>query len=227
MKLIQKAKDIVTSKAVHEVSLSLTSDYYDAINGDIMAIARIIYTLASGAMTLSENIFWGKFESFLNGADMSEDELATFCKILSEDGTKQENITRVIDTIDKIDIQSKALFLANASRCLSAKMIDRPLYFRFCHILKNSLYEDLLFLRENVLSGKDFPYDDTIQGLLNIGLMYQRNDEAYAFTPLAKDFDKYVVSYNNDARYPMVLEGKIVKEPRQLHIESGIPIVEF
>lgn len=227
MNLIKKAKDMVTSKAVQEFSLSLASDYCEALNGNVMAVARILYTLASGTMTLSGNIFWNKFESFLNGANMTEDELARFCKILSEEGTKPENITRLIDTIDKIDIQSKAVFLANASRCLSAHMIDRTMYFRFCHVLKNSLYEDLLFLQENILSEQDFIYSDTVQGLLTVGLMYQKSADSYSFTPLAKDFDKYAVSYNNVERYPMILEGKVVTEPRQLSIESGIPIVDF
>lgn len=228
-----RAKEIVTSKAVQDFTINLASDIYDALNGDVMAIARIIYALTNGVLSLSENIFWEKFEAFLTGIDLEEDELANFCKILSEDGTKKENITRVIDTIDKIDVQSKALFLANASRCLCAGMIDRTLYFRFCHALKSSLYEDLLFLQENILSDEKYVYSDEVQGLLNVGLMYRSfdgnngEDDLYSFTPLAKDFDKYSLSYDNDERYPMILEGKYIAEPRQLSIERGIFIEEF
>lgn len=232
MYLIDRAKDIVTNKAVQGFTLNLASDFYDVFHGDVMAVARIIYALTSGIMTLHDNIFWKKFEVFLNGADMTEDELATFCKILSEDGTKPENITRVIDTIEKIDTNSKAKYLANASRCLSAGMITRNVFFRICHFLKTSLQEDLLFLQKEILENRDYEYDDTVQGLWSSGLMYQcflnpDGNERYAFTPFAKMLDKYALSYDNLERYPMILEGMELTQPQQLSIQIGIPIEEF
>lgn len=209
MNLIQKAKELITSNEVQDFCVDVVSDCVAFMQGDITAGARIIYTLTKGGFQLREQLFWGKFERFLSEVDVSEDFLANFCKVMADNDEDYDHCARVLDTVDKIDTLKKAKYLANASRCVASGFIDIATYFRICHILKNCLQEDLSFIINEVLIDGDYEYSDTIQGLMNCGLMYQsmidtneNGTDEYRFTPFAKVMDIIALSYDNVARYP-------------------------
>lgn len=209
MDLIQKAKDLVTNDGFQDFCVDVTSDIISFMQGDVVAGARIIYTLTKSGLHLREQLFWGKFEKFLSEFEVSEGFLAKFCKVMAENDEDYDHSARVIDTIDKIDTVKKAKYLANASRCVASGFIDKNTYFRICHILKSCLQEDLLFLQKEVLMNEGYEYNETIQGLMNCGLMYQsvidaneNGDDEYRFTPFAKVMDIFALSYDNDTRYP-------------------------
>ena len=175
----------------------------------MLAAGKIIFSLAKSPFLLRERIFWSKFELFLSGIDIDEDDRANFCKKLTEDGTKRENQYRLLQAIDYAETQRKIIYLINASRSLSANFIELPTYFRMCNAITNALPEDLEFLANHILDSADFSYDDTIQGLMNVGLMYQSTIGynsliKYKFTPFAKDLDKFAISFDDDGRYPMI-----------------------
>lgn len=232
MNVLKKGKELVCSDGVQEFSINLLSDCFALLGGDYTAAARILYSVTKGTLDVKDQLFWEKFENFLNDFDATDDFLGDFCRVLTEDWGKPDNQKRLLETIDKIDTKSKAKYLATASRCLAAGMISRNEYFRICHFLKNSLQEDLLFLQKEIVGDKEYEYNDTIQGLWSSGLMYQsvvspNGDDRYAFTPFAKTLDKYALSYDNLERYPMILEGKAPTEPQRLSVTVGIPIEEF
>lgn len=232
MNMLKKGKELVCSEGVQEFSINLLSDCFALLGGDVTALARILYSVTKGTFDVKDQIFWEKFENFLNDLDATDDFLGEFCRVLTEDWEKPENQKRLIETIDKIDTNSKAKYLANASRCVASGMISRNDYFRICHFLKSSLQEDLLFLQKEIVKNCEYEYDDTIQGLWSSGLMYQcvvssNGDDRYAFTPFAKTLDKYALSYDNIERYPMILEGKASTESQRLSVTVGIPIEEF
>lgn len=232
MSVLSKGKELLCNENVHEFSINLLSDCFALLSGDLTALVRILYSVSKGALSVKDQLFWNRFEHFLNDLEATDDFLGDFCRVLTEDWEKPENQNRLLDTIDKIDTSSKAKYLANASRCVAAKMISRNDYFRICHLLKNTLQEDLLFLQKEILDNREYVYDDTIQGLWSSGLMYQcvvcpNGDDRYAFTPFAKTLDMYALSYDNLERYPMIVDSVVSTEPQQLSIEIGIPIKEF
>lgn len=207
MKLLEQAKALVTDKTVNDVTVSFLSDSISALLGDPVAVGKLLYTVLRSPITIRDEIFWLKFQMFLNGIDVSDEERSKFCKRLTEDGTKRENPQRLIQAIDHADTNNKIQYLINASRCLSIGFIELPLYFRICHTITNTLEEDLLYLADHILEDDEYEYGTVIQGLMNNGLVYQsvidgNGEDKYKFTPLANDLDRFAISYDNVERYP-------------------------
>lgn len=224
MSLIENAKLLVTNKTVQEASGDVISDSVDALLGNPTSYAKLLLTLSKAPFFMKEQLFWSKFEHFLNGAFLSEDDSAKFRAFLVENGCESENARRLIAYIDHSETLTKVEYLINATRCLLSEFISISDYYRICHCIKNSLEEDLVFLREHVLENNngdiDYPYNDCVQGLLTSGLMYQstidagEGDNRYSFVPFADKVDRYAVSYHDDARYPNPLE---TNAPRAIH----------
>jgi hypothetical protein len=207
MKLLELALKYVKDKTIVEGTVDFLSDIISTLNGDAFAGGKLVYTFINGTVFIREQLFWIKFEMFLNGIDISDDGRANFCKMLTEDGMKKENPYRLTQIIDRVDTLSKIDYLINASRCLSIGFIKLPVYFRLCHIINNSLLEDLHYLAEHILEDDEYEYSTEIQALTSNGLVYQsvidvNNQDRYKFTSLAKDLDRFAISYNNIERYP-------------------------
>lgn len=207
MKLLEQGKALITSEEVQSGTNDFLADSVSALIGDPVAIAKIILTIIQSPFMLQEKIFWNKFELFLNGIDVSANDRAKFCAKLTEDGEKGENPYRLIEAINRCDTQRKITFLISASRCLSADFIDISTYFRIVHTITGCLLEDLEFVINNILEHGDFDYSDTVQGLMNCGLMHQslidhKGNDKYTFTPFADTLDIFSLSYNNSDRYP-------------------------
>lgn len=212
MTTIELAKRLISRDEIKKGTNDFLEDSVSAILGDPIAAAQIIYSLMKSPMFFREQLFWTKFEMFLNGIDVTEDERSSFCAKLTLDGAKKENVYRLIQAIDHAETNGKVNYLINVSRCLSAAFIEHPVYFRICHIITNSLEEDLDFLKEHIVEDSEYEYGDIIQGLMNNGLMYQsvldaNGDNRYRFTSLAEVIDRYSLSYNNIERYTMCGES--------------------
>ena len=226
MNLLEKSKALVCNNEFHDLSANLLGDCVALLSGDLTAAARIVCSVTKGALAFREQLFWCKFEWFLNHIDTSEEFLGEFCRVLAENEDNTNTLNRLIDTIDKVDTMDKAKYLANASRCLAAGFIERTTYFRICHALKNSLQEDLLFLQNTILENGVYEYSDTIQGLWNCGLMYQSvidsdGNDRYAFTPFAHTLDMYALSYGDLNRYPNPLcEKTQASFPQKININT-------
>lgn len=209
MKFLEQAKALVTNPEVQEGTKDFLTDSVSALLGDPVAAGKIMVSLASSPFFFNEKLFWTKVELFLSGMDMDERNRAEFCARLTADGKKGDNPYRLLQAIDHAETRQKIDFLINASRSLGAGFIELPTYFRICNAITGALEEDLLFLADHIQDDGNFGYSDTIQGLLNVGLVYQsvidgNGDNRYNFTPFADTLDQFAVSFNNVERYPMV-----------------------
>lgn len=207
MKLLERGKALISDKEVQEGTVDFLADSVSALIGDPVAIAKVTLSLLQSPFLLNEKIFWGKFTQFLNGVDTSEEDRARFCAKLTKDGEKGDNPYRLIEAINRCDTQRKISYLISASRCLAADFIDLSTYFRIVHTVMGCLQEDLEFVIENIPEHGQFEYSDTVQGLMNCGLMYQsvmdyNGDDKYTFTPFADTLDIFSLSYDNVERYP-------------------------
>lgn len=208
MSIIDDVKELLRDGDVRDGTCDLLLDAIEALSGSSTAIAKIVLSAGRSAFALRDKIFWIKFEKFLAGVFTSEEQKAKFAAKLASEGNKNDNAMSLLSCIEKSDAEKKIDYLINASRCLCADFITFEEYFRICHIITQSVLEDLKFVAEN-LSDSEFVYSLPIQGLLATGLVMQTTYsfepdgvQKYNFTPLAKLIDCYALSYGNVNRYP-------------------------
>lgn len=206
MEFVDQIKGLIASGKIQETSINMLEDVINAVLGDPVSIGKIIIALAKSPFLLREQIFWMKMEAFLNGTYLHEDDRAKLCAKLTENGENKDNSIRLVESIDRAETQQKIQYLINATRCLLSDFIDRPTFFRICHIVTHTLEEDLVFLSKHI-NEADILYNATVQGLLTSGLMYQsvidsKGEQKYSFTPLAEIVDRFAISYNDLERYP-------------------------
>lgn len=208
MNIIKQGKLLISNEEVKEVSEDIFEDTIKAILGDPFSVGKILFTIMKFPFFFREQIFWPKMKAFLNGVYTNDDDdKAKLRAKLNENGEERDNACRLIECIDRAETQQKIRYLINATRCLLVEFIDLQTFFRICHVIKNTLEEDLQFLRKNILSESDHEYNPCTQGLLTAGLMYQsvidaNGNQRYSFTPTAELVDKFAVSYDDVNRYP-------------------------
>lgn len=227
MKLLEQSRVLINNEEIQEETLDFLADSVAALVGDPVAAGKIMFSLLKSPFLFQEKIFWMKFELFLNGIDITEEERLKFCAKLTCDGTKKENPYRLVEVINRCDTQRKIEYLISASRCLGAGFIDLNTYFRIVHTVMNCLQEDLEFVIENIDKHTEYDYSNIIQGLLNCGLMYQsvidcNGDDKYAFTPFADTLDRFSLRYTDVNRYPNPINesekrGTVIKKSTEVN----------
>ena len=156
-----KRQELASSLNIQEETTDFVEDTVSALLGDPVAAGKLICTLAKSPFFLREKLFWRKFERFLCGIEMDKNERDKFCEKLTEKGCKKDNSYRLIQAIDQAETQQKIDFLINASRALSMGLVNLATYFRICHVITNTIEEDLIFLSEHIKNEGDFGYSDT------------------------------------------------------------------
>lgn len=213
MNFIDKAISLISQESVKKESINFLEDTLNALLGDPVSAGKIIVSLAHSPSYFREQIFWAKLSAFLNGVYLDEDDCAILRAKLTQSGEKGDNPARLLFCIDKVETKQKIHYLINATRCLLTDFIDLSTYFRICNIISQALEEDLVFLKENITKTK-LAYNQNVQGLLNVGLMYQSeilsNDEVkYSFSPFADIINRYAISYSDvDSLDPTIPSGQ-------------------
>lgn len=202
MSIKSNTAELVTDSDIQDISTDLLLDTIEAFCGNPLAYGKIAKTLLQSPFLIKEKIFWSKVEQFLSGKHLSDAERIAFCKKM-KDG-KTDDIMRLLHYIDRAENTQKNLFLVNAARSLSYEYIELSDFFRICHAVTNTLYEDLLFAKEH-LKEHDLEYCIAIQGLLVSGLVFESvigESPRYSFTPLACLLDQFSLSFDDRDRYP-------------------------
>lgn len=214
METTKLLNELISDNEIKEGTIDFMADVFSTLSGDKIAMAKIMLTLAKSPMYFRQKLFWTKWELFLNGVYASDDDRAQFCAKLSLCDGYKDNAYRLIQIIDRVESLQKIKYLINAGKCLASDFIDLSLFFRICNIIVNSLDEDLIFLKENIMDDLEYEYGYIVQGLINTGLMYQSlidkdGSDKYKFTPIADIVDRYALSYDNVNRYPMCGNEKV------------------
>lgn len=199
-------------KSGFKCSAEITEDYLpdviDTALGDPAAAVKLVVALGKSPFLFREKMFYSKLEKFINGVYLDEKDKDKLRKKLAENENDTENVMRLISCIDKIDTEQKINYLINATRCLINDYIDRNVFFRICHIIMNTVEEDLLFLQTHIVDDNEsYDYSINVQGLLTSGLVYTsvmdvNGHSQYAFLELAKILDQYSLSSDDVNRYP-------------------------
>ena len=227
MSIIDDVKELLRDGDVRDGTCDLLLDAIEALSGSSTAIAKIVLSAGRSAFALRDKIFWIKFEKFLAGVFTSEEQKAKFAAKLASEGNKNDNAMRLLSCIEKSDAEKKIDYLINASRSLSADFITLEEYFRICHVITQSVTEDLRYLAEHILEN-NLDYSIPVQSLISEGLMIQTQlnantgEHKYSFTPLAELVDRFAVSYDNAERYPNPLARSSPDTPN-IRINGIVP----
>lgn len=218
MSIIDDAKALIANGDIHDIEANLFFDTIEAVCGNPVAVAKIIYALAKSPFFLRDKLLWIKVEQYLTGVYVSEEDRAKLRAKLTENGSSDENSKRLLECIDRAETKGKIQYLINATRCFLADFIDRTTFFRICHVIAGTIDEDLVFVRDHITEQQNFEYSQTIQGLFVSGLVtfstIGGEPTRYAFTPLAEDVDRFAISYDNVDRYPDPTTHRIVAPPK-------------
>ena len=170
-------------------------------------------------LSIPDKLFCRKLKRFADENRMSDEEKKKFCDRFSKEGSREENILRLLNIINVLETEEKVDYINNLRVAYGYGRITHTNFFRICNIVANTLYEDLIFLKTHIKDEKSFSYSDEIQGLLNYGLVEQstinmgsfeddgENHSEYSFTRLAEMVDKFALSYDDIERYPQFLIG--------------------
>lgn len=166
----------------------------------LIPYGKTLVSLAKSCCDIPSIIFWSKMESFLRGiAIIPYDKRQKFSEKFANEGYK-EFVKRLILLIDKIDDDRKSSIMANLTRALMQELIDINTFFRLQSILSNIVFEDLLFLANNIRA-HNLKYSINIISLLNNSLAYQsvisgNSDNEYEISALGLKLYLYGLDYD-------------------------------
>lgn len=140
--------------------------------------------------------FYSNMYKFFKVGLSEEDKQILIDKLSDDDDGK-----RFFAIMREIDTDKTLSYILNATKALLNDEITLSIYFRICHVVINTLEEDLQFLKAHINEEK-VPYSIEVGGLIVLGLTYhtgvnEDNIPEYGFTALAKLVNRYVI--NGDA----------------------------
>lgn len=193
--------------------------YIEAVVGNPIAVGKLAYYLGKGFFSISDRLFYAKFDLFLKGVSLDNHDYAKMGAYLAGNGDQEGNCLQLLTHINNAISKTKVKYLAYATRFALAYKIPLPVYFRICAAINTVMEEDLQFLADNIDVIDDakvnhFESNQHTQMLFAIGAMriittaWKNGD--YAFSPFARLMDACTISFDDDTRYPN--PRKVVEE---------------
>ena len=225
MDVFNSTKDITPSKEMQECCMNLISDAAEAILGDPVAKVRLLLAISKSPLLIQNQLFWFKFQRFLNGVYIDENCRLKMVAQFSSNGKREDNAFRLISVIERTDSIRKIDFIINVTNVLLSGFIDLMQFFRIVHVVSDTLLEDLLFLKHHI-GDSELLYSLETQGLLSNGLVHLNKigeNTTYKFTPLAFEVDRYAVSYGDINRYP----NPLAEKQKEIKMSVTVPVLDY
>lgn len=218
MKEIKLIKDLIVSFiegdidigwAIHQIQEAATAFYNFYNDWQINKVIRFLYGLQ----------------------DLSLEERSKLSDKLFGSKHKETNAERLVDSLFKADSSKKISFIINATRSLLLldDELSAEMYFRIIRAIVDNQIEDLEFLKNNILSKRDFTENDNVFALSHSGLMRQiswdafRNleQQKYIFSSLAFKVDRFALSVENKEHISLLKD----REKENRRPEFTVPAV--
>ena len=100
MNYIETAKSLITRGEIQDASANLLEDILNALLGNPISLGKVFLTFSKSPFFIREQIFWTKFEAFLDGVYLDENDRDKLRTKLIEDGNAKDNAFRLLDSID-------------------------------------------------------------------------------------------------------------------------------
>ena len=183
----------------------------EAISGDSIAYARLMYLIGKKGTSIPDAIFHSKLDEFLRGVFQDEEDRAKMRALLASEGDSTDNCMQIMSHINNAASKKKIKYLINATRFALAYDLSLPLYFRVCDAINAVMEDDLQYLADHIMAIDDMDANHfeanihtqklfSVAAMRNITVIQENGD--YAFTPFARVLDACTVSFCDDARYP-------------------------
>lgn len=168
-----------------------------AFFGSPSAIIKAGEKILKAPFDLRNKFFWDNYEYFLSQIKLTDNEREELRNKLVVDGDYEENTKRIIYTIYNVDMKKKIDYIVYATRSLMDEKISVDDYFRICNTIVAVIYEDLVYLKDNI-DKKELDYNMSVQALLNVGVVTRGQDPtnpeySYFFTPYAEKIYKFAI----------------------------------
>lgn len=151
--------------------------------------------------SIPDMILWNNLYLFLQEGNFDYDLLRKLAAKLEESGNKQENAACIVYTVNRIDDPRKAKFISWLTLSVINEKLDLDNYFRLIKAIENLVYNDLLYLSENVEKVKIDLGDSHIDDFLANGLIYSI-DGGFAFADKSYDLVEYGIRRGHSIRRP-------------------------
>lgn len=103
MNYIETAKSLITRGEIQDASANLLEDILNALLGNPISLGKVFLTFSKSPFFIREQIFWTKFEAFLDGVYLDENDRDKLRTKLIEDGNAKDNAFRLLDSIDRAE----------------------------------------------------------------------------------------------------------------------------
>lgn len=198
MNHIEEFQDLMNSDIVKEII-----DTGEEIFVSVENISKAI-NIYKNVKDIPTKLFLRKLQSYLKG--LSEYSYEKRKKYIERIGKIQYNndCVRILHIINQIDSEEKAIIISRLLINHMDEKMDRSTFFRLCKAVDKSLYEDLIYLKENI-NNKKIKFNLCIDALeeanlaIHTGITYGfmqgnrecKNFEEYEISELGKYLYKY------------------------------------
>lgn len=164
-------------------------------------------------------MFWNNIDKFFQGGVLNDKDKQKLIDKLSSSKKPNDTGNELIGIISKIETDSKMTYILNTTKALANAHITLNEYFRICHVVMNTLEEDLQFLKAHI-DEKKVKYSIEVGGLMTAGIVYdsglsESSGVRYSFNELAEMINAYALMGNGENA---IREFDIDKPPQTIFL---------
>lgn len=204
-KMMDKVSELSTENPVKNEILKILQIFIDAplsSLSNVLTVGQLAiyfknYLKKNYPWVYPEWKFWDNMTKFFNSDILTDEDKQKLVEKVSSEKNKEEVGKRIIKLVGNVNTNKKLAYIINATKSLANDAVDLSTYFRICHVISNSLDEDLRFLGEHI-SESEVPYSIEVSGLQTAGLVYfksadESGNQVYAFNALANAVNEYAI----------------------------------
>ncbi len=177
-----------------------------AFLGDYTSIIDILNEIKEMCTSISDKIFYKKFESLMLGLESKGTDSEYIRKKLSNSSYSNDYAEVLLNYINKFESSEKSEYMVNLLDSVCHDYITPDECMMFCWYLTKISLLSINYLKRNInkitIHGNvDSKTDMNVIELLNNGLMYDSENNGISFNEQAFLFDKYCLSYLDESKY--------------------------
>ena len=213
--------ELFNSEAIQSEASSIFETAIGIMSMDPIAAIKAVKEINQMPIRVRDSIFLESLKMYLinlnkdksDGSEHIVNNLQKFSEVLAEvtpnedaqyignPDRMREYSKRIIKVLDDCGTIQKAIYIANLSRALANRLIDKNCFFKLCQCIRILTDEDLLLLKKYI--PKDIINDDEmyIDDFRGVGLLYEV-DGGFAYSKRAYDLVNYALDYENGICVP-------------------------
>ena len=226
---MEKSTTLLQTESIKNEVPRIFETAIGVFNMDPIAAIEAVKDLYQMPLRVRDNIFLESLETYLENlneitlddSDHMVNNLQKFSEVLAEltpneeahyigdPDRVREYSKRVIKVLDDCASTQKAIYIANLSRALANRLIDKNSFFKLCKCVRTLTDEDLLLLKSSIPNGVIDYEVMVIDDFRSVGLMYEING-GFAYSKRAYDLVEYALDYERGVHTPDSFPSRLV-----------------